>query len=122
MNDLKDIIPYAKGIILYGSFAKGYADEQSDIDICIIKKKEVDAKFLYEKILYVMANKDYDIVMFNMIPWYLRGEILENGKIVYAEDMDELEFWIYKQLKIWKDMKRRQKMLSTKDLINRLKA
>ena len=120
LNALKDIIPYARGIIVYGSFIKGYADERSDIDICIIKKEGIDLKDLYDRILYVSANERYDIVIFDEIPWYLRGEILENGKIVYAEDMDELDFWLYKRLKIWRDMKRRQKQVRVEDLVSRL--
>ena len=120
LNALKDIIPYARGIIVYGSFIKGYADEKSDIDICIIKKEGIDLKDLYDRILYVSANKRYDIVVFDEIPWYLRGEILENGKVVYAEDMDELDFWLYKRLKIWRDMKRRQKQVRVEDLVSRL--
>ncbi len=120
LNALKDIIPYARGIIVYGSFIKGYADERSDIDICIIKKEGIDLKDLYDRILYVSANERYDIVVFDEIPWYLRGEILENGKVVYAEDMDELDFWLYKRLKIWRDMKRRQKQVRVEDLVSRL--
>ena len=120
LKDLENIIPYAKGIIVYGSFAKGYANEKSDIDICIIEKEDADEKKLFQEILKV-SNKKYDIVTFNKIPWYLRGEVIENGKVIYAEDMDSLDFWLYKQSKIWKDMKRRQKLVSAENLIKRIK-
>ena len=76
---------------------------------------------LYKKILRVSANKRYDIVIFNEIPWYLRGEILENNEVLYAENADELDFWLYKQSKIWNGMKRRQSLVSADDLIERLK-
>ncbi|MEA2055057.1 MAG: nucleotidyltransferase domain-containing protein [Candidatus Thermoplasmatota archaeon] len=121
LNALKDIVQYAKGIMVYGSFAKGYADKQSDIDICVIKKEGINLKNLYDKILQISSNKRYDIVIFDEIPWYLRGEILESGKVIYAQDDDELDFWLYKQLKIWEDMKKRQKLVSPDDLVNRLK-
>jgi hypothetical protein len=71
--------------------------------------------------LRVSANERYDIVVFNAIPWYLRGEILENNEIIYAEDADELDFWLYKQLKIWNGMRRRQRSVSAEDLIGRVK-
>ena len=32
-NDVKDVFPVEK-VILFGSYAKGMADEQSDIDVC----------------------------------------------------------------------------------------
>jgi|GEM_PF-1550424 len=79
LDVLKDVIPYVKGILIYGSFIKGYADVNSDIDICMIQKDEgkegedLNLKELYKKILRVSANKRYDLVIFNAIPWYLRG-------------------------------------------------
>ena len=118
---LKDVVPYVKGILIYGSSIKGYADRNSDIDICVIKKEDINLKDLHERILCISADKRYDVVIFNEMPWYLRGEILENNEIICAEDMDELDFWLYKQLKIWKEMKRRQKPVSAGDLIDRLK-
>ena len=63
----------------------------------------------------------YDIVIFNEIPWYLRGEILENNEVLYAENADELDFWLYKRSKIWNGMKRRQSLVSADDLIERVK-
>ena len=127
LDVLKEVIPYVKGILIYGSFIKGYADVNSDIDICVIQKDEgkegedLNLKELYKKILRVSANKRYDIVIFNVIPWYLRGEILENNEVLYAENADELDFWLYKQSKIWNGMKRRQSLVSADDLIERLK-
>ena len=118
---LRDVMPYVKGILVYGSFIKGYADVKSDIDICVIEKEGIESKDLYERILEVSANERYDIVIFNKIPWYLRGEILENNEVIYAEDEDDLDFWLYKQSKIWNGMKRRQKSVSAEDLIGRVK-
>lgn len=121
---LKDVMPYVRGILVYGSFIKGYADRNSDIDICVIQKEGIESKdcfALYERILYVSADERYDIVVFDEIPWYLRGEILENHEVIYAADEDELDFWLYKQLKIWNGMKRRQRLVSAEDLIGRVK-
>ena len=49
IKDLKDIIPYVKGIIIYGSHVKGYADKNSDIDVCVVKKKELMKKICFIK-------------------------------------------------------------------------
>ncbi len=117
---LNDLIPYVKTILVYGSHVKGYADVSSDIDICVIKKQGADLKDLYKRILRLSQDERYDIVIFDKIPWYLRGEILENNEIIYADDGDELDFWLYKQSKIWNGMKRRQSSVSAEDLIGRL--
>ena len=119
---LKNIIPYAKGMVVYGSFIKGYADESSDIDICVIKKGGASLRDLYQRILEVSADERYDIVIFSEIPWYLRGEVLEDNEVVYAENGDELDFWLYKQSKIWTGMKRRQRLVSVDDLIDRVRS
>ena len=120
LDVLKDLVPYVKGLLVYGSLIKGYADVTSDIDICAIEKEGIESKDLYERILKVSADKRYDIVMFNKIPWYLKGEILENNEVVYAENADDLDFWLYKQLKIWNGMKKRQSTVSADDLIGRV--
>jgi len=121
LDVLNDLVPYVKGILVYGSLTKGYADMTSDIDICAIEKEDIESKDLYERILKVSADKRYDIVVFNKIPWYLKGEILENNEVVYAENADDLDFWLYKQLKIWNGMKKRQSTVSADDLIKRVK-
>ena len=120
LKDLEKLIPYSMGIIIYGSHVKGYADKKSDIDVCIVKKENIDEKKLFHEILNV-SSEDYDIVMFDRIPWYLKGKIIEEGKIIYAEDRDYLDFWLYKRAKIWNDMKRRQKKVSKEDLMKRVK-
>jgi dTDP-D-glucose 4,6-dehydratase len=56
------------------------------------------------------------------IPWYLKGEILEDNEIIYAKDEDKLDFWLYKRLKIWNGMKRRQHLVSATDLIARARS
>jgi len=117
---LKDIIPYVRGILAYGSVIKGYADAKSDIDICVIPKGCIELKELYDRILYVSADERYDITVFNEIPWYLRGEILEHNEVIYAGDDYELDFWLYKYSKTWRGMKRRQRLVSAEDLIDRL--
>ena len=121
LDVLKDLVPYVRGLLVYGSFIKGYADMNSDIDICAIEKEGIDSKDLYEQILKVSADKRYDIVVFNKIPWYLKGEILENNEVVYAENADDLDLWLYKQLKVWNGMKKRQSTVSADVLIERVK-
>jgi len=73
---------------------------------------------VYERML--LAPEGYDIVVYDEIPWYLRGGILERHCIVYAEDPGDLDFWLYKQRRIWSDMKPRQQKASAGDLLRRI--
>jgi hypothetical protein len=117
---LKSVIPKVTGVLIYGSTVRGYADSRSDIDICLIPKDDANLKDLYKDILHISSDRRYDIVIYNQIPWYLRGEILESNEVIYAEDGDELDFWLYKQMKIWSDMAGRQSPVAAEDLINRI--
>ncbi len=53
----------------------------------MIPKGSIELKELYDRILYVSADERYDITVFNEIPWYLRGEILEHNEVIYADDL-----------------------------------
>jgi hypothetical protein len=46
---------------------------------------------------------------------------LEQHCIVYAEDPDDLDFWLYKQRRIWSDMKQRQQKASARDFLRRIR-
>jgi len=41
--------------------------------------------------------------------------------VIYALDEDKLDFWMYRQRKIWNDMKIRQIPASREDLLGRAK-
>jgi len=41
-------------------------------------------------------------------------------RLFYAEDEYVLDFWLYKYSKTWHGMKRRQRLVSADDLIDRL--
>lgn len=53
-------------------------------------------------------------MIFNEIPWYLRRKFLKIS--IMQRNEDELDFWLYKQSKIWGGMKRRQRLLSMEGL------
>lgn len=102
MIDLNEIIQMlldnleCKAIVLFGSYARGTQNKESDIDIAIKPKKEIDKKKLYEisRKLENKLNKDVDLINLDEIGDTFRYEILINGKTLYCED--ETEFELYK--------------------------
>ena len=118
LNHFQDILPSIRSILLFGSRTMGYADPQSDIDLCLILIDGADRVAVHNRML--IAPGHYDIVVYDEIPWYLRGRILEQHRIVYAQDPDDLDFWLYKQRRIWTDMKWRQQKASPEDLLKRI--
>lgn len=113
------VLPSIRGILIYGSHARGYADERSDIDICLILHEGADRAPVYRRVLTV--GERYDVVIFDEIPWYLRGAILEAHTVLYADDPDDLDYWLYRQLAVWRDMKHRQMPVSPGDLLRRVR-
>ncbi len=118
LDHFRGILSSIRAILLFGSRAMGYASPESDIDLCLILDDGADRTAVYEKVL--LAGEEYDIVIYDEIPWYLRGGILEQHCIIYAEDPDDLDFWLYKQRRVWSDMKRRQQRASAGDLLRRI--
>lgn len=82
-----------KAAYLFGSYADNTYNENSDIDIAIIYKGNMDE--------YEHAGKSIDVsVVFGNIPVdyidlekanvFLQFEILKKGKVIYCENEDEL--------------------------------
>ena len=75
------------GIFLYGSYAKDYQTETSDIDICIIVPYQELSK-QYEFIMTNLENNidKYDIRFFEEMGLELQGEILDNGILIFSRN------------------------------------
>ncbi|MCW7080708.1 MAG: nucleotidyltransferase domain-containing protein [Candidatus Methanospirare jalkutatii] len=96
------------GILIYGSMAKGESDERSDIDICIVAPSVEDKIRFSRTILANVRDERYDVRVFELMPLYLKIEVIEHGKVVYARDIYELYEYFYMFRKLWEDQKERQ--------------
>ena len=99
IEDIKKIILEnieCEAILLFGSYAIGTQNAESDIDIAIKTKNKINKKRLYEisNLLEDKLKKEVDLINLDDIGDTFRYEILINGKIVYCED--EFKFELYK--------------------------
>ena len=83
-------------IVLFGSYARGTQNAESDIDIAIkpntnIKKKQI---FYLSQDLEEKIKTEVDLINLDDINDSFRYEILINGKTIYCKD--ELKFELYK--------------------------
>ena len=85
-----------EAIVLFGSYARGTQNKESDIDIAIKPKKELRRKeqFYLAQELADTINIEVDLVNLDEIGDGFRYEILINGKTIYCED--EFKFELYK--------------------------
>ncbi len=85
-----------EAIVLFGSYARGTQNKESDIDIAFKTKKKIDKKDVYQISIELedKLNKDIDLINLDEIGDTFRYEILVNGKTLYCKD--ELKFELYK--------------------------
>lgn len=71
---------------LFGSFARGEADENSDIDLLVRFSKPIGWKFygIAEDLEDVLGKK-VDLATENMLNKYIRASVLRDLKVIYEE-------------------------------------
>ena len=100
-KDLQTIINILKDetsctdIVIFGSFALGTQNSESDIDIAIRTDKEISKKDIFElsNKLSDILKRDIDLVDLKQIQDGFRYEILINGETIYTKDAKNFEYY-----------------------------
>ncbi len=109
------------GIMLFGSWARGEANERSDIDLCIIAPEVEDKASLWREAISEPRNSRYDVRIFELLPLYMKMAVIEEGVVVYSRDVLDLYEYFYPFRREWGDQKHRQQ-LSREELRSLLRA
>ncbi len=96
------------GIMLYGSWARNEAHEQSDIDICIVAPEATDKAALWREALGGIRDPHYDVRIFEAMPLHMKMAMIEEGIVVQSKDVLELYEYFYPFRREWEDQKHRQ--------------
>lgn len=106
MEEIKEKLESAKqylisnfeceAILLFGSYSRNSQNAESDVDLAIKVKKEIQPKELFEikRKLEDIFEKDVDLIDLNNTQDGIRYEILMNGVTIYVKD--DLKFELYK--------------------------
>lgn len=110
LNDIRnDLIKLEKHeAVIYGSLlSEYYIPQRSDIDIAIItrNREKKNNIIIWRDFAGEFSNK-YDIKIFELLPLYLKIEIIDNYKVLFGNPLDISEYF-YQYRSIWKDMKHR---------------
>ena len=92
---LKDHRDQIDAILLFGSHADGTQIWRSDIDICVVFKKELDLKeaTLFRVKIAGQVSDKIDIQVFNTLPLKVKKSIADNHIILFNTlDFDEFLF------------------------------
>ena len=96
-------------ILLFGSIVKEAVSDRSDIDICVVAPEAKNKEKLANKMAGMMPRR-YDICLFELLPLYMKMEIINNHIILFTKDKLDLYEYFYSFRKLWKDQKRRQEL------------
>ncbi len=89
-SDFEKIINISKNnsntiaLILFGSYAKGTHKKNSDIDLCIIRKKDT-MPHDFKELDY--CDENFDILFFDKLPDYIKFRVISEGKILVLNDI-----------------------------------
>ncbi len=88
-----------EAIVLFGSYARGTQNAESDIDIAIKTNQKISKKEMFQMRLALeeAIKNDMDLINLEDSKDDFRYEILMNGKTLYCKD--ELKFELYKLAK-----------------------
>jgi len=100
----KDIL----AVLLFGSrLFPEYVTNRSDIDICVVAPNVKNHFDLQLELYRLVRNDKYDIKVFELLPLYLKIEIIKNHEIIFARNKLDLYEYFYFYRKLWKDQEYR---------------
>jgi predicted nucleotidyltransferase len=107
--------------VIYGSFlSKYYIPHRSDIDIAIITyHQEKNKNIAIWKKLLGEFNKKYDIKIFELLPLYLKIEIIEDYQVLFGDHLEISEYF-YHYRSLWKDMAHRINLNRFKNIMEKI--
>lgn len=97
------------GVFLWGSHATGSAHARSDVDVCLVAGPTRDAVEVLLRGLEIAgrAETPYDVRVFEELPLFLKGAMLDSGRLAFAEDPVALQSYLWPWRKVWADQQAR---------------
>ena len=100
--------------IIFGSFANGNYNEESDIDVGIYISDEQFSEGNVIEIrenLDVIADRDVDLVVLNDADPIITMQILANGKLIYCRDKHQFNLFKARKISEYLDFKISRKII-----------
>lgn len=100
---------HAAAFFLWGSHARQEAHARSDIDVCVVAGPGADVTALQRLLWREISaeGEELDVKIFEDLPLYLKGEVLDEGILIWAQDRQVLEDYLWRYRKLWRDARHR---------------
>lgn len=96
-----------KLLYVFGSYAKGSNNKNSDIDIAVLVDDNYKPMYKLNMIgdlTSIFKRDDIDLVILNGANPVLRHQVIKYGKIIYEESLEEKVIFEAKVLSVYMDM------------------
>ena len=70
-------------MLLYGSWARGDAGPDSDIDICLVAPEAEDRAGLWREFVSHLRFEKYDVRIFEILPLHIKMAVIEDGPGIF---------------------------------------
>jgi|Deesub1362B_J571_1020462.scaffolds.fasta_scaffold30818_2 hypothetical protein len=123
-SELLPLKSYGRAIVLYGSvLTEQFIPGRSDIDVAVVTMKRGNNREVMRKVLGKVNPNKYDVRVFELLPLYIKAEVVKNYLVVYGDEGEVGEYFYFWR-KLCRDFERRREGITIEDLKagrNRLK-
>lgn len=91
-------------IVLFGSHAKGTANQDSDIDIAFLSEQnKVDSYqlFMIAQDLAAKLNQEVDLIDLQEASTVFQAQVIQTGKVIYCSNQEKKQLFEIKTLKMY---------------------
>lgn len=89
---INNYLPDTSAIYLFGSYATGQQNEESDIDIAVLTPKPIDKLKLFEisTQMAITLNKEIDLIDLKSVYLDFQFEIISTGRLIFSTDQQQV--------------------------------
>lgn len=115
-RELLPLKSYGRAVVLYGSvLTEHFVPGRSDIDVAVVTMKRKNNRSLMREVLGKVNPNKYDVRVFELLPLYIKAEVVKNYLVVYGDEGEVGEYFYFWR-KLCRDFERRRERVTVRDL------